>query len=178
MKHAMSYNDFIFFSREIRKITKLNWRLILLGRPDALISGEERVRLTGRHITISNLNLPIDDAPDFENLRLSFFDRSEYKQLIRGFLQFGCRTPLNETVAKARIANLEDEKLDDLLKRPVQAKMLAELLEDPGFDPAQVSRFALYDAFITKMLLREEEKNARVHISSLQRRRFMRELAW
>jgi hypothetical protein len=33
MKHAMSYNDFIFFSREIRKITKLNWRSSCLVDP-------------------------------------------------------------------------------------------------------------------------------------------------
>jgi hypothetical protein len=178
MKFAMAPNDFNFISAQMRKTAAVNPRLLLLGRPDAVETDEEARRLTSSKIHLNNVPLRADGGPEFDSLRLAFLSREQYLTLISNFLihapeEANPRKPAAELIAT--VAKLE---LGDILGRPVQAKMLAEVVADPNADLSAISRFTLYDLFIRRILRREEEKSARKHLGATERIHFMRLLAW
>jgi NACHT domain len=176
MKFAMAPNDFNHISAQIRNTAAVNSKLLLLGRPDSIESEEEESRLTSSRL--HTVPLKADSAPDFDSLRIAFLSKDEYLKLIRDFLA-------NATDAKSRrnpvdqlITTIESLDLGNILARPVQAKMLAEVAADPNANLSAISRFTLYELFIKSILRREEEKAARRHLGTAQRLHFMRLLAW
>ena len=178
MKFAMAPNDFAFISAQMRKTATVNPRLLLLGRPDAVETDDEVNRLTSATLHLQNMPLRADDGPEFASLRLAFLSKEQYLSLIEKFLvhapaEATPRKPVSEIVA-----TVDRLTLGDILSRPVQAKMLAEVVADPNADVSALSRFTLYDLFIQRILRREEEKSARKHLSTKQRIHFMRLLAW
>jgi hypothetical protein len=179
MKFAMAPNDFAYFSAELRKLSQDNPRLILLGRPDVIESDEDAQRLLTSKMQSHHLVVRADDAPDFENVRLAFLSVDQYFALVEGFLRTEQSSGSNDTeTIQFHLKKVADLNLGDILERPVQAKMLAEILTDLDPSAESLSRFSLYDIFIRKILRREEEKAARRFISIENRLRFMRHLAW
>jgi hypothetical protein len=178
MKFAMAQNEFAYFSDELRSFGKDNPKLLILGRSDIFTSDDDRTRLVSPKIESHGHAISADGAPDFENLRIAFFSKEEYLALIRNFLRYD----VLGDAADQRIAGIIDTiaKLDlgDILHRPVQSKMLAEIVNEPDIDLAKLSRFTLYDLFIKKILRRETQKSARRGLSSDSRLQFMRQLAW
>jgi hypothetical protein len=178
MKFAMAPNDFNFISAQMRKTAAVNPRLLLLGRPDAVETDDEVRRLTSSKLHLQNVPLRADDGPEFDSLRLAFLSREQYLSLITNFL---IHAPEEESPRKPTaelVATVEKLTLGDILGRPVQAKMLAEVVADPSADVSAISRFTLYDLFIRRILRREEEKSARKHLGTAERIHFMRLLAW
>jgi hypothetical protein len=177
MKFAMAPNEFNYISSEIRKVSAVNSKLLLLGRPGSIETEDEERRLTSSRLHVQNLTLRADEAPDFASLRLSSLSEEQYLRLIRNFLalQVGANHPRS---IDDIISNVESLDLGDILSRPVQAKMLAEVAADPAADISSLSRFTLYDMFIRRALRREEEKSARQLLGAADRIDFMRLLAW
>jgi hypothetical protein len=178
MKFAMAPNDFNYISAQMRKTAAINPRLLLLGRPDAVETDDEVRRLTSAKVYLHDVPLRADDGPEFDSLRLAFLSREQYLSLITNFLihapeEESPRKPITELVA-----TVERLTLGDILGRPVQAKLLAEVVADPSADVSAISRFTLYDLFIRRILRREEEKSARKHLGTPERIHFMRLLAW
>ena len=176
MKFAMAPNDFNHISAQIRKTAAVNSKLLLLGRPDSIESEEEESRLTSSRL--HTIPLKADSAPDFDSLRMAFLSKDEYLKLIRGFLATATDAKSHRKPLDQLIATVESLDLGDILSRPVQAKMLAEVAADPDADLSDISRFTLYELFIKSILRREEEKAARRHLGTAQRIHFMRLLAW
>jgi len=178
MKFAMAPNDFNYISSQMRKTAAVNPRLLLLGRPDSIESEEEERRLTSSRLHVQNVPLKADDGPDFSSVRICFLEKDEYLSLIRNFLTHTTEKEPHRRPVLEIMASIEKLSLGDVLERPVQAKMLAEVVADPDADISTISRFSLYDMFIKRILRREEEKSARRHLGSQQRTHFMRLLAW
>lgn len=178
MKFAMAPNDFAFISAQMRKTAAVNPRLLLLGRPDAVETGDEVNRLTSATLHLQNIPLRVDDAPEFDSLRLAFLSKAQYLGLIENFLAHAPEEASPRKPTAELVAAVERLTLGDILGRPVQAKMLAEVVADPNANVSALSRFTLYDLFIKRILRREEEKSARRHLSTNQRIHFMRLLAW
>jgi hypothetical protein len=176
MKFAMAPNDFNHISAQIRNTAAVNSKLLLLGRPDSIESEEEASRLTSSRL--HTVPLKADSAPDFESLRMAFLSREEYLKLIRNFLANTTDIKSGRKPIDQLLAAVESLDLGDILSRPVQAKMLAEVAADPDADLSAVSRFTLYELFIKSILRREEVKAARRHLGTSQRLHFMRLLAW
>ena len=177
MKFAMAPNEFNYISSEIRKVAEANSKLLLLGRPGSIETEEEEQRLTSSTLQIQSLTIRTDAAPDFSSLRMSFLTKDQYLQLIRNFLALEVPQVHSKSISEI-ISNVESLDLGDILSRPVQAKMLAEVVADPAADISAVSRFTLYDLFIKQILRREEEKAVRSQFSAAVRTHFMRLLAW
>lgn len=155
MKFAMAPNEFSHISAQIRRTAKINPRLLLLGRPSAIENEDEKDRLTSSQIQVHDQSVRMDEGPDFTSLRLAPLTRDEYLSLIRNLLNSaGDRVPGERTVEET-MAAVEGLKLGDILGRPVQAKMLAEVVGDPRADIKAISRFSLYDLFIKRILRRE-----------------------
>jgi hypothetical protein len=178
MKFAMAPNDFNFISAQMRKVAAVNPRLLLLGRPDAVETDDEVRRLTSAKILLDNVPLRADGGPEFDSLRIAFLSREQYLSLITNFLIHAPEEEKPRKPAAELIATVAKLELGDILGRPVQAKMLAEVVADPVADVSAISRFSLYDLFIRRILRREEEKSARQHLGTVQRIHFMRLLAW
>jgi hypothetical protein len=178
MKFAMAPNEFNFISAQMRQAAAVNPRLLLLGRPDSIESDDEQKRLTSSKLVVQDMPIRADDGPEFKSLRLSFLARADYLHLIRNFLQHDADRQPRRRALDDIIASIEKVDLGDILARPVQAKMLAEVVADPEFDISKISRFSLYALFIQKVLRREEEKAVRRHLGTPQRMHFMRLLAW
>jgi hypothetical protein len=178
MKFAMAPHEFNHISAQMRKTAAANPRILLLGRPNSIQSEEEQLRLTSSKLQIDDIPLRGDDGPDFNSLRLAFFTRDQYLTLIREFLNYTPDETGKRRPTDAIINDIAKLALGNILERPVQAKMLAEVVAEPDVPIASISRFNLYNLFITRILRREEEKNARKHLGSPQRRHFMRLLAW
>lgn len=176
MKFAMAPNDFNHISAQIRKTAAVDSKLLLLGRPDSIENEEEESRLTSSRFHA--VPLKADSAPDFESLRMAFLSKDEYLKLIRNFLATGADAKPHRKPIDQLIATVESLDLGNILSRPVQAKMLAEVAADPDADLSAISRFTLYELFIRSILRREEEKAARQHLGTAQRIHFMRLLAW
>jgi hypothetical protein len=176
MKFAMAPNEFNHISAQIRNMAAVNSKLLLLGRPDSIENEEEASRLTSSRLP--TIPLKADSAPDFDSLRLAFLSKDEYLKLIRNFLVNAPDSKAQRKPVDKLIATVEALDLGDMLSRPVQAKMLAEVAADPNADLSGISRFMLYELFIKRILRREEEKAARRHLGTSQRLHFMRLLAW
>jgi hypothetical protein len=178
MKFAMAPNEFASISAQIRQAAAVNPRLLLLGRPGLIESGEEENRLTSSKLVVQDVSVRADNAPDFQSLRLSFLTQPDYLDLIRNFLQYASEEQPTARSVDDIISSIEKVDLGDILARPVQAKMLAEVVADPQFDITKISRFGLYSLFIQKILRREEDKPVRQQLGTPQRMHFMRLLAW
>ena len=176
MKFAMAPNDFNHISAQIRKTAAVDSKLLLLGRPDSIESEEEATRLTSSRF--HTIPLKADSGPDFDSLRMAFLSKEEYLTLIRNFLATVADTKPHRTPLDQLIATVASLDLGDILSRPVQAKMLAEVAADPDADLSAISRFTLYELFIRSILRREEAQAARKHLGTAQRIHFMRLLAW
>jgi hypothetical protein len=175
MKFAMAPNDFAYFSSEVRRLAAANPNLMLLGRPDAVIGEEEIGRLLSSRLVSHDISVRAGDGPDFANYRLAFLLKPQYIELVSGFLRAELKsTPENDKYISEVTSELTDVSLGDILSRPVQSKMLADILVDRDVKIQGMPRFTLYDLFVRKTLRREEEKASRKHLSSEDRLRFMR----
>jgi hypothetical protein len=177
MKFAMAPHEFNYISSQIRKVAAENPKLLLLGRPSAIQSDDEEQRLTTQKLQLTNLVVKADRAADFVNLSLSTLTEEQYLSLIRNFVAFAADENSTKPV-EAIISQVTALGLSDILSRPVQAKMLAEVVADQNTNIADISRFSLYDMFIKLVLRREEEKSVRRHLDATKRLHFMRLLAW
>jgi NACHT domain len=176
MKFAMAPHDFNFISSQIRSMVADNSKLLLLGRPSAIQSDDEEQRLTSSRLQLPNLAVKTDRAADFINLSLSTLTEEQYLSLIRNYVAIAAddvSRPIDDIIAQVKALGL-----GDILSRPVQAKMLAEVVADPTNNIANISRFTLYDMFIKLVLRREEQKSVRRHLDATKRLHFMRLLAW
>jgi NACHT domain len=178
MKFAMAPHEFNYISSEIRKVATANSKLLLLGRPGSIETEEEERRLTSSRLQVHNLDLRTHHAPDFYSLRLSSLTKEQYLLLIKNFLALEVDQTSHPRSIEDIISNVETLDLGDILSRPVQAKMLAEVVADPAADVSSLSRFTLYDMFIRRVLGREEEKSTRQQLGAGARINFMRLLAW
>ncbi|MBR0757606.1 restriction endonuclease [Bradyrhizobium jicamae] len=178
MKHAMTRSEFIAISKEIRKLCLPNSRVLLLGRPDAIVSGEEHNILIKGTRTIADLEISDNMASDFDELRLDFFSEPEYREFLSKYIDCYYVEDDKREFISSRLEQVSKLKLNDLIKRPVQARMLAQILLNPKNSLESVSKYDLYEMFIEDCFTREEEKHERRKTSRSLRRRFMQDLAW
>lgn len=175
MKHMMTEGEFKSTFQEINRLVNGKAKIIILGRPTAFLSENEQafvlrgVRRVGSQI----LNLP--NAPRYQELRLRPFTPDQVRQFLSGYFRYHH----NDKFSAKRIAELESSQNDDLLSRPVHAKMFAELATDESFVIGQLTRFDLYDYFVSLLIEREEAKAGRGSLlKNVDRREFSCDLAW
>jgi hypothetical protein len=174
----MTESEFLSISKEIRRLILPSSKILLLGRPDAIVSGEEHAVLMKGIRTISNVEIADDIMTQFEEIRLDFFSKSEYLNFLARYLTYFCSQKDKTQFIDKRLSEVKRLKLDDLIRRPVQAKMLAQIILNPKNSIEKISRYDLYNLFIDDCLTREEEKPQRRNITRDVRRQFMQDLAW
>lgn len=175
MKHMMSASEFKATFQEINKLVDGKAKVIILGRPTAFMSeNENQIVLRGIR-TVGAQLLSIPNAPRFREIRLAPFTPHETRDFLTGYFKYHH----SDAFAAKRVIELESSQNDDLLSRPVHAKMFAELATDPNFSIERLTRFDLYDHFVTLLIEREEAKTGRGRLlKTVDRREFSCDLAW
>lgn len=178
MKYAMSSAEFHAISLEIRRLVRPNSKVILLGRPSAILSGEEHELLVKGKRHSSGVDISDEIGIHFLEIRIDFFTPTEYLEFVTKYLRTNYSGPNKDDFIAGRLKELEDANISEVLRRPVQARLLSQILLHPNNSIEKISKYDLYNLFVDECLARESRKHARQRTSSNTLRRFMQDLAW
>lgn len=186
MKHAMSVPDFKYNFSQLHSLVESNTRVVLLGRPSAFISDSEEHHVLRGVQRIGGREIELPGAPEYTCLRLAQFTEVQAFEYIERYLaQNGPRLKgirgqtYNHPEALIRLADVrEHDELRMLVQRPVQARMVAELVVDGRVEWRSFSRYELYEIFVRRIIEREMEKQVRRALSFEIRLDFHQRLAW
>jgi hypothetical protein len=186
MKHVMSWQEFQHNFTELNRLNGSQSRVLLLGRPSALLSGdEENFVLRGKRRT-GNKTYSVPGAPEYQQLAMREFSDEQAMAFMHGYTTFRATTDAairgkqsTDVDVEARIRSIQrDPEMIGLIGRPVQARMLTDLAIDPEVQWRSFSRYELYREFVARITEREAQKPTRGAFSPEARLRFIRRVAW
>jgi hypothetical protein len=177
MKHAMTEHDFRANFREFNKLRAPRAKVLLLGRPNALTSESSQLLIRGLS-EVAGQTFVNTDFPPWLERKLSFFTPDEQRSFLNGFLRV--KRSASETLydLESRINEVMNDIDEDILQRPVQARIVGLLAADPSYTFKNTNRYRLYEDFVKLVIQRDQEKRARSVIPAQDRHKFVRELAW
>lgn len=185
MKHTLSWGEFKFNFREINRLVKGDSRVILLGRPTAFLSDQEHNFALHGIQSFQEHELQDLDWPNYQEIYLSSFSPDQAERFLNGYLSYKITTTKSdkirkkiEKVAQNKINRIAHQSLSDIASRPVQLKMLAEILPQWDGDISELTATILYSIFIDLVIEREQEKLARKRFNIKDRRLFAKQIAW
>lgn len=181
MKRTMSWDSLLYNLKQLNRLVAPNSKVVLLGRPTAFLTDEEHNEaLHGRSRARTSR---LDDWPDYREVYLRPFSRDEVMEYIKLYLAHFQREGLRARGTRRierYLTDLDDSKakpLVDLASRPVQLKMLMDVLPDYKDPIDDLTVTILYSEFIDLLIRREMQKLSRQSFSHQQRRRFVSSLA-
>ncbi len=182
MKHAMSITDIKFNLEEIKGLIRPRSKAMLIGRPDPFLSDDQFKLLSGREKIIGRL-APSNRLANFKILYLDYFNNADITTFMRAYmnciLSSASPRPKNiNSFIDNRLKSFNSAGYYELARRPVQARMIAELLCNLETAPQQSGIFHLYEHFVEYVIARETKKAARARVSDPQRLGFLRSVAW
>lgn len=186
MKHTISWADFKLNFIELNRLHGTNARVLLLGRPSALLSEDQELFVLRGKRRAGNQIFTVTGAPEYVQIRLREFSSTQAIDFIRRYATYRSSAhsairsePLEKVDIEARIESIRtDPEMMGLVTRPVQAKMLADLSIDPEVQWRSFSRYALYREFIGRITEREALKPTRSTFHQEDRLSFARRVAW
>jgi len=186
MKHAMSVPDLKYNFAELHSLVTPGSRVVLLGRPAAFISESEEHHVLRGVQRIDGREIELPGAPEYRTLRLSQFTEAQAFAFIERYLvQNGPDLKAIRGQSYDHLAALnrleqvrEHDELRALVQRPVQARMVAELVIDGRVKWRSFNRYQLYSIFVRRIIEREMGKHVRRMLSFDVRIAFHQRLAW
>lgn len=184
MKHLMTRIDFEYNFQQLNKLVEGDARVILLGRPSAFSSDDEREYLLHGRRPLDGEMAQDPSRPNYVEIRLERFNTDQVAEFVERFLKYKAKTvasgatPLTDEIIEKRIEEILTQDYGDLLERPVQARMLAEIATVYTRPLGELNRFRLYERFMGDLIDREMEKQARHAFDRDVRRKFSQELSW
>lgn len=189
MKHTMTWEEFKYNFSQFNRLVRARSRVLLLGRPTAFLNDEEqRFALHGIR---SHAGIEIAESgwPDYVEVTIAPMVEDQVKAFLRPYLRLaiersgGRAVPQTERSRDAwvekKIKDLSGEHLADLAARPVQLKMLADIL--PGYSGSITklsSPSVLYSLFIDLIIERDLAKvPSRRRFGKAERRTFAQDVA-
>ncbi|RQQ13289.1 NACHT domain-containing protein [Burkholderia stagnalis] len=184
MKHAMSVADFRATFREFNRLLGPKAKVMLLGRPNALPT-EARTHVFRGQRRFGAQTVADPQFASWREEEIAFFDADEIERFLHAYLAHLLKyqqavdgMPTADFVER-RVREVIARVSEDLLRRPVQARIVAELASDPSFRLDGFTSYTLYEQFIKRLIERDtEEKRARGVIALGPRYAFQQELAW
>jgi hypothetical protein len=186
MKHTISWSEFKHNFSELNRLNAACARVVLLGRPSALLSEDEESYVLKGQRRVAGQLFTVTGAPEYHELRIAAFTEDQAIDFIRKYASY--RAESNAAIRgkqsapldiEERIESLQsDPQMMTLILRPVQARMFADLAIDPEVRWRSFSRYELYQEFIERITEREARKPARSAFGQDVRLRFIRRVAW
>jgi hypothetical protein len=178
MRHSLTWEQLRHNLAELNRLIVPNSRVVLLGQSTAFLTDEEQQYALHATRSFGDSTLRDPNWPDYEEIHMQVFSPDQMAAFAERYVSYlasighgGDRTASLQD-ALARIPHLAD-----LARRPVQLRMLMEVLPHVSASK-QVSRATIYDVFINLLLEREQEKMARRLFPVAERRYFVRKLAF
>jgi hypothetical protein len=184
MKHALSWTEFKYNFRQLNRLVSKNSKVIILGRPTAFLNDDEyRFALRGIR-TLGRFDFREPDWPEYEEFHLSPFSEEQARLFIKRYLSYKLETTTSleekrkiRSVIENKVDKIFERKFSDLARRPVQLKILAEILPSWKSSIEELTVSKLYSYFIDLIIEREQDKIARRKFGVAARRSFARDLA-
>jgi len=185
MKQTLSWNDFKYNLRELNRLVGAHSKVIILGRPTAFLTDAEyNYALHGIRKTAS-YEVRDPEWPDYREISIAPFTKGQMEVFLPEYLQYLIdNTEIEAQKERLRnfigydVQHLLDARIGDIARRPVQLKMITEILPDFHGKLAELTVHSLYDYFIDYVIERESLKQARRRYKTPQRRAFMRDIAF
>lgn len=185
MKHTLSWDDFKYNFKQLNRLINGKSKVVLLGRPTAFLNDfEHQHALHGIRIT-NGQELREADWPDYEEIYLASFNQKQVEEFLWRYLSYKIETAQTEKEKKelrnirfSKVSQIANKRLRDITKRPVQLKMIAEVLPQWKGEIDNLTISVLYQVFIDLIIEREIEKGAsRSKFTVPQRRMFASDIA-
>jgi hypothetical protein len=185
MKHTLTWEQFRYNFMQLNRLVAGKSRVLLLGRPTAFLNDEEhRAALHGLREVQGRL---FTDAgwPDYREIYLGHFNRTQVSEFLKSYLSYRQRTSIKDeeraaigAVLTSDLEQLSGKQYADISRRPVQLRMLAEILPQWRGELSTLNTAVLYSVFIDLIIERELEKDSRLRFGLRERRSFARAVAW
>ena len=183
MKQLLSWREFWYNLGQLNRLHDGDSRLILLGRPTAFETDDEhRLVLHGERKGRIGLVREVG-WPEYVEIELSPLSPEQIKVFLIKYLRYRQSSIVEDPPAFDRLwRTIDSRQLRDIARRPVQLRMLAEILPEYSGDVEELDVGAVYDIFIDQLvdevIRREEKKQSRLAFSSSDRRAFLRSIAY
>jgi len=185
MKYAMSFSSFQQNIKEFNQLISDKSKVIILGRPNAFTSDNEKRSVLHGIRMLGDKEIRDASMPDYQELELAPFTRTQVNAFIPRYMEYLSREAstkglsfVNDQFCKNRVNELLDPRFEELVSRPVHARMLTTIALSTELELAEFSTYDLYDHFIDLFLEREDTRSARKRIAPLKRREFISLVSW
>ena len=184
MKQTLSWDEFKYNFKQINRLVIGESKIIILGRPTAFMNDREHLyALHGRRFDMWNNEVKEENYPDYKEIYLTPFDVDQIEDFFTKFFTY--KKSHSATSDKNKYLNLMNKSIHqiakgnivDIAQRPVQLKMLAEILPQWGGNLRDMTTGLLYSEFIDLIIEREQEKHVRLKFRKKERRKFAQEIA-
>jgi hypothetical protein len=186
MKHTMTWREFKYNITQLHRLVAHKAKVLLLGRPSALISELEEVFVLRGSRLSREREFHIPGAPEYRQLQLQPFSAQQAFGFIERYASY--QAPRNAAIRGYSMSEEEitrridsvrdDEQAKSLVERPVHAKMMADLALDPKVEWRSFNRYELYEEFVARIINRENLKTTRQTFGEEQRQLFAQQVAW
>ncbi|MFI5916896.1 NACHT domain-containing protein [Dactylosporangium sp. NPDC051541] len=183
MKQLLSWREFKYNLGQLNRLCSGNAKVVLLGRPTAFENDEQhRYALHGIKPTpVGHINE--QGWPDYTEVEIAPLQRDRMMQFLTRYLGFrNSRIASDASAMEVLWQKVNSPQLRDISRRPVQLRMLAEILPTYKGELATLDLAAVYDIFIDRLISevieREETKHSRLAFSGQERRRFLADFAY
>lgn len=184
MKQTLSWNEFRYNLRELNQLVCPLAKVIILGRPTAFLTDvEHNYALHGIRIAGTREVRDVE-WPDYKEIRIAPFTKEQMAKFLPQYIQY-LSEKAEDKAQRERLLKflnydvdkLLEARIGDIAKRPVQLKMITEILPDYHGKLGELTVHTLYDYFIDYVIERELEKLKNLRFKSAQRRAFARDVA-
>jgi hypothetical protein len=145
---------------------------------------EDELFLRGKNALANRIVFDDPNRSEFELHTISMFEEASAYQFVENYLEWNIsnnphRIKYDSDFVRHRLSELRTIEGDALIRRPVHAKILADLALIPNQNVQINNEYDLYQEFIFRIAARETtEKGAREPVGLEARIDFMLEIAW
>lgn len=194
MKRTLTWEEFRYNFGQLNRLIDGQSRVVLLGRPTAFLNDAEFSLALHGIDHFGGREVRLAEWPDYTTIELAPFTAQDISRFLRGYLQWtmtqrDAPTPRKPSKERRRgrsferelehqLARIEGAQLKDIARRPVQLRMLAEILPTYSGPLDRLDTTILFDQFIDRIIVRDASKLTRTRFDAHTRRQFAVELAW
>jgi len=180
MKHSMTPAVFRYTFKEVLKIVVPHSKTVLAGRPTAFMTSAEREEFLHASRTHGTQVFRVPGQPDFREISISPFADDQIVYFIEKYRNFLATQPTERRPQRIPERNefFRSSVITELARRPVQLRMLFDVLPAYPDRLADLTVRELYTFFVDLLIRRESEKPARIRLTEDTRKRFMQNIAF
>ncbi|WP_299364034.1 restriction endonuclease [Winogradskyella sp.] len=184
MKHSLTWEEFQYNFTQINSLISINSKVIILGRPNAFITDAEyRLALRGERST--NLGIIKDvNWPQYHEIEIDLLKTDQIKSFLKRYYNYLAENTTDEKSKRKyqhtltfKTEKLGNKKIREISSRPVQLKMLADILPETNINVEKLTTTSLYQEFTQQILNREIIKQSKFNIGKSERQKFTQLIA-